>query len=247
MTAILRGAHGGPVETTVKCSACSHPTRFHNADGCVRGDCECTLAHRTPGAPRVTMPAPERPRRPETRPAAGARLVAAEVGEHDADTPVEVAASSSPAATSTPQPEEPAVDVPTQPADEPLTIEELLAVAGAIERLQPRVAEIRGLVADLRTALAVAAKVRAAEARVERLQAELAAAREELERLATGAPVAEKPAAEHPAAEEAGPAELEPHPREVREWAATQGITVAQRGALPRTVVEQYLAALHAA
>ncbi|MGI5178648.1 Lsr2 family DNA-binding protein [Dactylosporangium sp. CA-152071] len=122
---------------------------------------------------------------------------------------------------------------------QPDTIEQQLLRAEAIPRLKTRAIRIRTLIDDLRRDLEAVSRIVEAERKVEQLRTQLNAATEELRSLA-------RPAAQKAAAAVATAVEDGPNPKDVRTWAARNGITVAPAGKVPRPVVEQYLAAQQA-
>jgi hypothetical protein len=128
---------------------------------------------------------------------------------------------------------EPPVHVKPQPD----TIEQQLLRAEAIPRLKTRALRIRAMLDDLNRDLEGAAQIVAAERRVERLRAELAAATETLRRMV-------KPATKQPAAAAAPPSPgTDPDSGHVRRWAAENNVECSPHGRPKRSVIDQYLAA----
>lgn len=123
-----------------------------------------------------------------------------------------------------------AVDVQPQPD----TIEQLLlrAEAAGRPRLTTQAGRIRALVDELRRNLEDTAKVLAAEERLERAKAELAAAASQLKALTRPSAPAT------PAVDTAAP-----NNKDVRAWAAANGVACPVSGRVPKAVLTQYLIA----
>lgn len=129
-----------------------------------------------------------------------------------------------------------AVPVVPGPAHWVEAIEKTLRAAEAsnLQRTRTLAARARQLLTELEAQVAIEAEAREAEARVAQLSADLAAAKAELRGIRhPGAPATVTQDDVDQAAVH----------RAVRAWATTNGITVAPRGRVASTVVEQWRAA----
>jgi hypothetical protein len=136
----------------------------------------------------------------------------------------------------TPADDKPAEETPEPAAAEPVGIvglEALLRRAEASEHAATRNAgqKVRTVVEDLRQRINAEAAETRVRTEIAELEKQLAAKQEKLRELRPSKTTARRPASDGPT------------PKEVRVWAAEQGIECSPNGRVPQAIVDKYLAA----